>query len=1044
MNKKFLNAVLFGALLASSAGTFTSCKDYDDDIDGLQEQIDANQKTLDEKLATLQTALDAAKTELAAAKAAAAKAQETADAAAQLAAAAKEAAAQAKIDAIDAATKLVNDLKTVVNGKVDQSVYDAKVKLIDGQIEALSGRLTTAEGAISGVQTQIETLNGFMTSITALNLTEKFPELQGQVTTLIADLEALEKRVKANEESIDQIKIDMKDLSDAIDAVSTDLNTLISLLSQRLTALTFAPTQFINGIEVINFATLQYKPWTELLIDESDGETTTSINDGKTQAMYYASPSSVKMANIKSLTVLSHDATNTTRAEEVNPIITATIAEEIVAGQMIVNLKKNIEGSFNKENDPEEKNVENFTLVALQAEIELTAEEKEANIEPVVTSDWARLAETSETPYIHNTAYENDDTAEDLDDAKIPHFYPYTKIHDQAGKDAVCTTDGKYIVKSLSYKEPLDLNTLVKVCDKKGHTYNLDDYGLKFEFNLVDYYLEDEKEEKTNQKSFAKIDDKTGVITSCARNGKPDNRDAIGREPLVQIVLKNTANDEVVDVRYFKIAWTTQPNNNDLKNLGVFEDDYDCIGDYTKTVGTETMNDKVYAAAQVGGIRKEEFHELYTLDTRVYASVEDAIAGKELEDFGTLEDVKAEGSTTTHNIKWTIGINEANKITAAEYNSDKSSIERTVYGRYYRTSDPTETFTFNLTLALDFEKMALAAGYNETFWKVNTGEKVTSSNQNKVFTVNPALTSDAVYGDQMFYDCQIITSLLNGYTKGAAAITDIKKLVSDADEISLIFDADRLANLPQDESKKTWKVSDDGLQLIYGTEIAATITAEGVIRLYEDPTPSVPTTKTHGEPTAAAQLLLGNSVPVKLVAGNCMIKDVVFDKFLVRFINPLAMTVDQKETVLKDLHTGGASVDITNAVTIVENFGDLRKVWEKGEEATTGLATWYDVQGIYWDITNAKTNLKVAEDSGNITVSSDFSNAWSQFKDHYTLTADKDVTPTKLTFHNEKGSTLQGSFQVKVPVYVVTKWSPRLQDAEMMMVTLTIEPGNQN
>ena len=30
MNKKFLNAVLFGALIASSAGTFTSCKDYDD------------------------------------------------------------------------------------------------------------------------------------------------------------------------------------------------------------------------------------------------------------------------------------------------------------------------------------------------------------------------------------------------------------------------------------------------------------------------------------------------------------------------------------------------------------------------------------------------------------------------------------------------------------------------------------------------------------------------------------------------------------------------------------------------------------------------------------------------------------------------------------------------------------------------------------------------------------------------------------------------------------------------------------------------------
>ena len=32
MNKKYLSVVLFGALLAASAGTFTSCKDYDDDI----------------------------------------------------------------------------------------------------------------------------------------------------------------------------------------------------------------------------------------------------------------------------------------------------------------------------------------------------------------------------------------------------------------------------------------------------------------------------------------------------------------------------------------------------------------------------------------------------------------------------------------------------------------------------------------------------------------------------------------------------------------------------------------------------------------------------------------------------------------------------------------------------------------------------------------------------------------------------------------------------------------------------------------------------
>ena len=39
MRKKYLSALLFGALLFASAGTFTSCKDYDDDINGLRTEI---------------------------------------------------------------------------------------------------------------------------------------------------------------------------------------------------------------------------------------------------------------------------------------------------------------------------------------------------------------------------------------------------------------------------------------------------------------------------------------------------------------------------------------------------------------------------------------------------------------------------------------------------------------------------------------------------------------------------------------------------------------------------------------------------------------------------------------------------------------------------------------------------------------------------------------------------------------------------------------------------------------------------------------------
>ena len=57
MNKKFLSAVLFGALMVSSTGTFVSCKDYDDDID----RIDTELGDLKSKLDALQTEFNAGK-----------------------------------------------------------------------------------------------------------------------------------------------------------------------------------------------------------------------------------------------------------------------------------------------------------------------------------------------------------------------------------------------------------------------------------------------------------------------------------------------------------------------------------------------------------------------------------------------------------------------------------------------------------------------------------------------------------------------------------------------------------------------------------------------------------------------------------------------------------------------------------------------------------------------------------------------------------------------------------------------------------------------
>ena len=63
MNKKFLSAILFGALMVTSTGTFVSCKDYDDDIENLTNDLAAQKSQLEQQIAALESqmsSLDAA------------------------------------------------------------------------------------------------------------------------------------------------------------------------------------------------------------------------------------------------------------------------------------------------------------------------------------------------------------------------------------------------------------------------------------------------------------------------------------------------------------------------------------------------------------------------------------------------------------------------------------------------------------------------------------------------------------------------------------------------------------------------------------------------------------------------------------------------------------------------------------------------------------------------------------------------------------------------------------------------------------------------
>lgn len=208
MKRKFISALLFGALCLTPTSTFVSCSDYDDDIENLQKQITTNAATLEElaneklsnvkveieSLKSAQEGLEAAykeadeetrKASIAAAQALVDEAVKNLEAALQAAnerldgqagSIAALVAADAKLqEGIDKAeaqanhaytlaeearatangnkeelAKLAESLKSIRDGLADQiNVLGEDVKALTGRVGALEGALAAQEAALT-------------------------------------------------------------------------------------------------------------------------------------------------------------------------------------------------------------------------------------------------------------------------------------------------------------------------------------------------------------------------------------------------------------------------------------------------------------------------------------------------------------------------------------------------------------------------------------------------------------------------------------------------------------------------------------------------------------------------------------------------------------------------------------------------------------------------------------------------------------------------------------------------------------------------------
>lgn len=170
MRKKYLSALMFGALLLASAGTFTSCKDYDDDIKGLQEQVDklASKEDMEAKLSQMQTALDAAK----------ATAEKALEAAENAGSTEEIADLQKRIKALEDASIDVEALKKDIQASVDGQLDGFRKEMQDliDEVEGLVGKLADMVTDVELMYSDLMWSNSILQLSTAIEQNNTFGE----------------------------------------------------------------------------------------------------------------------------------------------------------------------------------------------------------------------------------------------------------------------------------------------------------------------------------------------------------------------------------------------------------------------------------------------------------------------------------------------------------------------------------------------------------------------------------------------------------------------------------------------------------------------------------------------------------------------------------------------------------------------------------------------------------------------------------------------------------------------------------------------------
>lgn len=228
MKRKFISAMLFGALLIAPATTFVGCADYDDDIENLQGQITNNATTLDqltkEKIQNVETEIESL-------KAANKQLQEALDKA-------KSEGSDADAATLAAAQKLVEDAQAQLQAALD--AVNGDITGINGKISDLDARLLAQDGRLKSVESLLAADGKLTLAINdAQALAEKAYNLAEQTAAT----------AEANKQAIKDAAANLKSIKESLEGQINTLGEKVNDLSTKLAKQNADITAQINSLK---------------------------------------------------------------------------------------------------------------------------------------------------------------------------------------------------------------------------------------------------------------------------------------------------------------------------------------------------------------------------------------------------------------------------------------------------------------------------------------------------------------------------------------------------------------------------------------------------------------------------------------------------------------------------------------------------------------------------------------------------------------------------------------------------------------------------